>query len=207
MKTLLGADINSDHCLLAAKIKLKLKVPKQSKVPNQYDLNTLKDSTVRAKYNIDIKNKFQMLKIEETEQQTEKTKRIENKWNNIKENLTNAATNLSKPQKQAKKEWMTEEILELMKQRKEQKIKSEAQYQKLEKEIRNKCREAKERWYNKQCEETEELEKGYKMNKMHAKIKDLTNKKHNVKTGSGCIKDKDGNLLCERDEIARRWTQ
>ena len=86
---------NSDHCLLAAKIKLKLKVPKQSKVQTQYDLNTLEDSTVRAKYNTDIRNKFQMLRIEETEQ-TGVTERIEKKWNNIKESLTNATTNLSK---------------------------------------------------------------------------------------------------------------
>ena len=45
------------------------------------------------------------------------------------------------------------------------------------------------------------------MNKMHAKIKELTNRKHNVKTDSGYIKDKDGNLLFDRYEIARRWTQ
>ena len=77
-----------------------------------------------------------MLRIEETGV----TERIENKSSNIKKSLTNATTNLSKRQKQAKKEWMTDEILELMKQRKEQKYKSEAQYQKLEKEIRNKCK-------------------------------------------------------------------
>ena len=120
--------------------------------------------------------------------------------------LTNSTINLLKRQKQAKKEWMTDEILELMKQRKEQKNKSDVQNQKLEKEIANKCREAKERWYNEQCEEIEELEKGYKMNKIHAKIKEL-NRKHNVKTYSGCIKDKDGNLLFKRDEIAKRWTR
>ena len=137
VKTLPGADINSDHCLLAAKIKLKLKVPKQSKAQTQYDLKALKDSTVRAKYNIDIKNKFQMLRIEGTEQ-TGVTERIEQEWNNIKESLMNTTTNLSKRQKQAKKEWMTDEILELIKQRKEQKNKSEVQYQKLEKEIKNK---------------------------------------------------------------------
>ena len=85
-----------------------------------------------------------MLRIEETEQ-TGVTERMENKWSNIKESLTNSTTNLLKRQKQAKKEWMTDEILELMKQRKEQKNKSDVQYQKLEKEIRNKCREAKER--------------------------------------------------------------
>ena len=140
-------------------------------------------------------------------EQTGITDKIEIKWSIIKESITNATTNLPKCQKQAKKEWMTGEILELMKQRKEQKNKSEVRYQKLEKEIRNKCREAKEKWYNEQCEEIEELEKGYKMNKMHAKIKELTNRKHSVKTDSGCIKDKDGNLLLERDEIAKRWTQ
>ena len=43
-----------------------------------------------------------------------------------------------------------------------------------------------------------EIEKGYKMNKMHAKIKELTNRKRNVKTDSGCIKDKNGNLLFEK---------
>ena len=42
---------------------------------------------------------------------------------------------------------------------------------------------------------------------MHSKIKQLTNRKHNVKPDSGCIEDKDGNLLCERNEIAKRWTE
>ena len=45
------------------------------------------------------------------------------------------------------------------------------------------------------------------MSKIHSKIKELTNRKHNVKTDSGCIKDKDGNLLFKRDEIAKRWTR
>ena len=46
-----------------------------------------------------------MLRIEESEQ-TGVTERIEKKWNNIKESLTNATTNQLKCQKQAKKEWM-----------------------------------------------------------------------------------------------------
>ena len=38
-------------------------------------------------------------------------------------------------------------------------------------------------------------------------IAPLTNRKHNAKTDSGCIKEKDGNLLFERDEIAKRWPE
>ena len=44
-----------------------------------------------------------------------------------------ATTNLRKHQMKAKKEWMIDEMLELMKQRKEQKNKNEVQYQKLDK--------------------------------------------------------------------------
>ena len=42
---------------------------------------------------------------------------------------------------------------------------------------------------------------------MHSKIKELTNRKRDIRTDSGCIKDKDGNLLFERNSIAIRWTE
>jgi len=42
---------------------------------------------------------------------------------------------------------------------------------------------------------------------MHSKIRELTNRKQNVKTDSGCIRDKDGILLFEKDSIAARWTE
>ena len=45
------------------------------------------------------------------------------------------------------------------------------------------------------------------MNKMHEKIKRLTNRKHTVKTDPGYIKDKHGIPLFERDELSKRWTE
>ena len=45
VKTFHGADINTDHCLLAAKMRFKLKIPKSPKHQAQFDLNTLKGST------------------------------------------------------------------------------------------------------------------------------------------------------------------
>ena len=68
VKTFPGADINSDHCLLGAKMRVKLKVPKKPKQQVQYDLNQLKDSAIKAKYNTEVQNRFQLLNIEENEQ-------------------------------------------------------------------------------------------------------------------------------------------
>ena len=204
-------DINTDHFLLAAKMRFKLKVPKSPKYQAQYDLNTLKESTINAKCKIEVRNKYQSLSIEEIEQTDEieyvdQTGRIEKIWRNVKGSPMGAKTNLPRRKKEARNEWMTNEILELMKERKLWKCRNETEYYALEKEIRRRCREAKEQWHFNRCEEIEELEKHHKMNKMHSKVKELTNRKQNVRTYSGCIKDKDGILLFEKDSISTRWT-
>ena len=86
--------------------------------------------------------------------------------------------------KEARNEWMTHELLELMNERKLWKCSNETEYYALKKEIRRRCREAKEQWYNNRCEEIEEVEKYHKMNKMHSKVTELMNRKQNVRTDS-----------------------
>ena len=54
---------------------------------------------------------------------------------------------------------MTEEILEKMEQRKEQKDKDIARYKLLDREIRQECKQAKEEHYTHLCAEIEELDK------------------------------------------------
>ena len=69
----------------------------------------------------------------------------------------------AKRKKEAKNECMTDGILELMKQRKQQKNMNGIQYQILEKEIRKKYKQAKEQWCNNQCEEIEKLRKSHRI--------------------------------------------
>ena len=81
-----------------------------------------------------------------------------------------------------------------------------SKYNQLNKEIINVCRKAKESWFNKQCEETEGLEKHYNSRELHVKVADLwQNKKYN--NSNGCIMDKAGNLLFEEEDIANRWKE
>ena len=80
------------------------------------------------------------------------------------------------------------------------------EYNRLNKQINLACKEAKEKWLVNQCEEVEQLEKQYKSREMHNKVKELTSK-NTKKKASGCIRDKNGNILFDQEEIAARWVE
>ena len=48
------------------------------------------------------------------------------------------------------------------------------------------------------CAEIENLEKIKHMRLMHEKVKEITDRKKNIWTGSGCIINKEGDLLFEK---------
>ena len=50
------------------------------------------------------------------------------------------------------------------------------------------------------------MEKQYKSREMYNKMKELTSK-NTKKKASGCIKDKNGNILINQEEIAARWVE
>ena len=93
-----------------------------------------------------------------------------------------------------------------MENRKQFKNSDKDECNKLNKQITLACKEAKEKWLVNQCEEVEQLEKQYKSREMHNKVKELTSKNTRNKA-SGCIKDKNGNILFNQEEIAARWVE
>ena len=93
-----------------------------------------------------------------------------------------------------------------MKKRKKTKNVDPVRYSQLKKEIEKECTKAKEEWWNKKCEEVEQLEAKHESRAMHEKIKEITGQ-GSRKRGSNCIKDKDGKLLFDEDEIKTRWEE
>ena len=82
------------------------------------------------------------------------------KWNKVKEQILNIGSEICGNKKlEHKQQWMTEEILEKMEQRKEQKDKDIAIYKLLDRKIRQECKQANEDHYNNLCAEMEELDK------------------------------------------------
>ena len=115
------------------------------------DVAALKQPDLKEAYNIEIRNRFSALmgERENGENIENPIERINCKWNCLQEAILNAAQEkvLPKKKRKAKQAWITEEILQKMKERK--KYKGTVTYTKLDKEIKRDCIEAKEIWANK----------------------------------------------------------
>ena len=207
VKTYPGADINSDHIPVVMKLNIKLKKLEKPKVRDQIDLELLKEESYKKKYNVEIRNAYSRLSNQTLEQTPEDQIEVEKTWGIIKESL-NTSLRAVLPSKRAKKKkpWMTDDILRKMEERKKFKNIDSDKYKQLDKEIETLCRQTKEKWHVDQCEEIELLEKQHRTREMHKKVKDLTNR-NSRKKASGCIKDRNGKLLFDQEDIANRWAE
>ena len=104
-----------------------------------------------------------------------------------------------------KQPWITNEILSRMNERSKLKQQSNKrdEYKELCREIQRQCRQAKEQYYNKICEELEDLDKKHNP-KLYARIKDLQIRKPRAKAG---LKNLEGKMLMTTQEIVDRWEE
>ena len=94
-RTYPGADINSDHNPVTIKFKVKLKKIKRNQAHSQIDYNLLKDDTYKRRYNILVKNYYDVLGSEKVEQDHEsEEEHVEKEWSKVKLSLQNAAKEL-----------------------------------------------------------------------------------------------------------------
>ena len=146
----------------------------------------------RIRYNVEVRNQHATLATEGIEQSPEED--IEAEWDRLKTSLTLTT----------KKEWMTEEILQKMEERKGAKNEVDIPvYRVLDREVRAMCDEAKHVWINQQCSEIEELESKHETREMYEKVKEVTGT-NRKKSGNSCIKNKEGKVF-DQQEIHFRW--
>ena len=107
--------------------------------------------------------------------------------------------------KQHKNGWITEEILELMEKRRKVKF-DDRRYKEIDRIIKRKCMEEKMKYYDAQCNEIELTEK-YMPRDHHQRIQQVTGKKWKNRKDSNVLKDKEGNIMIEKDQIIERWRE
>ena len=74
-----GADVGSDHHLLIAKIRLKLRAtPTIKQRRNVFDINKLRTPEVKQEFTIELRNRFSALETEDGEDQGV----VETTWDN-----------------------------------------------------------------------------------------------------------------------------
>ena len=138
--TLPGADCGTDHNLLIAHIKVKLKRIKRSMQTQIYDVEK-----IGLDYSVEIKNMFNALQIED--------RTPEELWNDIRTILIETA-NKKVPKVKRKKvsKWLSEEALQIAKERKDMRSKGKyEEYRKLNAAFQKKVRQDKELSIREKC--------------------------------------------------------
>ncbi|XP_047996924.1 uncharacterized protein LOC125234635 [Leguminivora glycinivorella] len=205
VKTYPGADVGSDHNPVVAKLKLKLKQvkkPAQNRV--NFDLNKLKNEDTKNKTKGYLNNEiYKMVSTDSEFQQQE----VESHWEKLKSIILNTAeTQLGYSKKpKSNNEWITDDILNLMKERKEYKDTNKKKYKELDNIIRNKIRKERDSYLQNKCDEIEKLDAKHDSLNLHKKIKDFTktNRKHIISK----LYDDQHNLVIDKDEQGRTWEQ
>ena len=76
----------------------------------------------------------------------------------------------------------------------------------MNKLIDKQCKEAKEKWLQQKCEDIDRMASLNQSRAMHKKAKEIT-RQDKTSGAVGGIKDKQGNMLFEKEDIKERWAE
>ena len=153
-----GADADSDHNLVLMENELKLKTIKKNKVRRKWDTEKLK-SGQRTVFASKVNEKIENRRNEENVPITNNER-----WNLLKDAIKESGEECIRyVKRKAKKEWVTNEMMEKMDERRKWKaVNTEVgkqQYRRLNNELRRETDRTREKWLDEQCKEMEELER------------------------------------------------
>ena len=188
-KNRLGADCGSDHELLIAKFRLKLKKVEKTTRPLRYDLNQ-----IAYDYTVEMRNRFKGLYLID---------RVPDEiWTEVCDIVEETVIKTILKKKKCKKaKWLSEEVLQIAVKRKEPQSKGEKErYKHLNAEFQRIARRDKKAFLSNQCKEIEENNRMGKIRDLFKKIRATMGTFH---AKMGLIKDRNGIDLTEQ-KILRR---
>ena len=188
-----GADCGSDHELLIARFRLKLKKVGKTTGPFRYDLNQ-----IPYDYTVEVRNRFKGLDLID---------RVpEELWMEVCDIVQEEGIKTIPKKKKCKKaKWLSEEALQIPEEKREAKGKGEKErYPHLNAEFQRIARRDKKAFLSDQCKEIEENNRVRKTRDLFKKIRDTRGTFH-AKMGS--IKDRNGMDLTEAEDIKKRWQE
>ena len=158
-KIRLGADCGSDHELLIAKFRLKLKKVVKNTRPFRYYLNQ-----IPYDYTVEVTNRFKGLDLID---------RVpEELWTKVRDIVQDSVIKtIAKKKKFKKGKWLSQEALKIAVKRREAKSKGEKErYSHLNAEFQRIARRDKKGFLSKQCKEIEENNRMGKTRDLFKKI-------------------------------------
>jgi len=135
---------------------------------------------------------------------------LNKKWENIKSAIKKAADTVltKKEKKEPRRAWIDKEIVKLIDERRKYKNHNTREGKQKNRQLRNQvnqeARKAKEEWLQQQCSEIDELFKVNKIDYAYQKIQQFEGKRKRNFTN---IRDKNGQLLVDDENIIKRWKE
>ena len=189
-KTRLGADCGSDHELLIAKFRVKLKKVGKTARPFRYDRNQMPYD-----YTVEVRNRFKGLDM---------IGRVPDElWTKVCDIVQETGIKTIPIEKKCKKpKWLPGETLKLAVKRREVKSKGEKErYKHLNAGFQRIARRDKKAFFSYQCKEIEEKNRMGKTRDLFKKIRATKGTFHAT---MGSIKDRNGLDPSEAEDIKKR---
>ena len=186
-------DCCSDHELLIAKFRLKLKKVGKATRPFRYDLNQ-----IPYDYTVEVTNRFKVLDLID---------RVPDElWMEVRDIVQETRIKTIPMEKKCKKaKWLSEEALKIAVKRREAKSKGEKErYKHLNAKFQRIARRDKKAFLRDQCKKIEENNRMGKTRDLFKKIRDTKGTFH---AKMGTIKGIDGVDLTEAEDIKKRWQE
>lgn len=207
-----GADVGSDHHLIIAKLRLRLKrLPNPPRRSRPFHVMKLKQPSIALQFRLEIKNRFQALgELEEDED-------LERRWTKLKDVLTTSAEAVIGRRRGSYKErWIQDRSWHLIDDRRrakqyrdqamtnESRLAAEELYQNIDRQVKRSCRQDKRDWVEKKGAEAQEAAKRNDPKTLYKIVRDLTG---SYNGHAAPVKDKTGRPLLKKEDQEKRWIE
>ena len=209
-----GADVASDHHLLVARVKLRLRrnFAGERNQRNKFNTILLRDPIKLQEFKLALSNRFQAL--QELTEENEAT--IDTVWSTAKETIKTVCQQVLGPQKHKHKEWISTDSLKKIEQRRErkaalnhsrtraEKAKAQEQYTQANKSVKKSIKADKKKYADTLATEAEEAARNGNMKDLYTITKKLSGK---FSKPERPVKDKDGKQIVDEEGQKRRWVE
>jgi len=203
-RTFSKPDVNSDHKLVMAGFKIRLRTVNKNTIKRRFDTEKLKETEIRQKYSNMLNDRWKQTRADELQT-------VESTWKKIRAIYTETAEGaIGYKKNQPRKPWISKEVLEMSEKRRDMRptrAKSEEnkkRYNKITKDIKRRVKECKENWMEEKCRELEKNAKTQQTDKLFRAVKEICG---TFRTRTTAVRDEEGHILEDTEKIKERWKQ
>ena len=210
-----GADVASDHHLVTARLKLKLRRNgvEQERRKARYNVDFLKDPRTAEEYKVALANRFKAL--QELYDEDEGVD-INSQWSHIKDAVNTTCEEIIGRRKTQQKDWISVETMRKIQTRREKKeavnssrtraakVIAQKEHTAANREVKKSVKTDKRNFVEGLAQETEKAAASRNMKQLYDTTRKLAGK---FKKSERPIRDKNGSVLVGADKQLNRWAE